>query len=87
MYCMAADLRSGSGDDDGVLHGAVFFELAHHVGDGRVLLTNGDVDTFNAGAFLVNDGVDGNRGLTSLAVTNNQLTLTATDRAPWRRWT
>ena len=44
------------------------------------LLTNGHVDTFNAGAFLVDDGVDGNSGLTGLTVTDDQLALTATDR-------
>ena len=58
----------------------MLFQLAYHVGDGRLLLTNSDVDTLNAGTFLVDDGVNGHGSLTSLAVTDDQLTLTTTYR-------
>ena len=70
----------GRGNHDGVLQRAVLFEFAHHVGDGRGLLANRNVDTLNAGALLVDDGVDGHRGLTGLAVTDDQLALATTDR-------
>ncbi len=73
-------IGGAGGDHDGVLHGAVLFELAHHVGDGRLLLTDGHVDTGDAGAFLVDDRVDGDRRLTDLTVADDQLALTAADR-------
>src|SRR5690606_38968380 len=50
-------------DDDGVLHGAVLFKLAHHGGDRRGLLSDGHVDTFDAGTLLVDDRVHGDGGL------------------------
>jgi hypothetical protein len=56
-----------------------FFQLAHHVGDGRLLLADGNVDTLNAGIFLVDDRVDRHRGLTGLTVTDDQLTLATAD--------
>ena len=36
--------RSGSSDDDGVLHGVVLLEGLDKLGDGGSLLTNGNVD-------------------------------------------
>ena len=60
---------------DGVGQGASFFQLAYHVGDGRLLLTNGDVDAADAAVFLVDDGVDGQSSLTDLTVTDDQLAL------------
>merc|ERR1712000_153967 len=68
------------GNHDGVIHGTVLFQLAHNGGNGRLLLTDGNVDTLDAGVFLVNDRVDGDSGLTDLTVTDDQLTLAATDR-------
>src|SRR5690606_2725617 len=68
------------GNDDGVFQRTVLFQLAHHVGNGRLLLTDRDVDTLNAGIFLVDDGVDGDRGLTDLTVTDDQLTLATANR-------
>jgi hypothetical protein len=70
----------GGGNDDGVFHRAVLFELAHDVGDGRSLLTDSHVDTEEVLALLVDDGVDRDSGLAGLAVANDQLALTATDR-------
>ena len=58
----------------------MLFQLAHHVGNGGLLLTDGDVDTLNAGVFLVDDRINRYRGLTNLTVTNDQLTLTTADR-------
>ena len=60
-----------------VLHGAIFFQGAHNVGDGRHLLADGHIDALNTAALLVDNGVDSNRGLTNLAVANNQLSLAA----------
>ncbi len=54
--------------------------LAHHVGDGRSLLADRDVDALNAGALLVDDRVDGHRRLAGLAVADDQLALAAADR-------
>src|SRR5690606_17160067 len=72
--------RSGGGHDDGVFHGAVLFELAHHVVDRGSLLTHGNVDTFHAIALLGDDGVHGHGGLAGLAVADDQLALAAADR-------
>ena len=58
----------------------MLFELAHHVGDGRLLLADGDVHALNAGRLLIDDGVDGHGGLAGLAVTDDQFALTAADR-------
>src|SRR5690554_7831727 len=67
------------GNHDGVVHGAVLFQLAHNRGNGRLLLANGNVDTLDAGVLLVDDRVDGDSGLTDLTVTDDQLTLATTD--------
>ena len=72
-------IGGGSRDHDSVLHGAVLFQLAHHGGNGGGLLADGDIDTFNAGAFLVDDGIDGDSGLTDLAVADDQFPLAAAD--------
>ena len=72
--------RCGGGNDDGVCHGAVLFQLAHHVGHRAGLLADRDVDALNAGTLLVDDGVDGQRGLAGLAVADDQLALAAADR-------
>src|SRR5690606_14323170 len=72
-------IGSACGNDDRVFHGAVFFELAHDGGDRRLLLADGNVDTLNAGAFLVDDRVDGDSRFTNLAVTDDQLALAAAD--------
>merc|ERR1719167_98621 len=73
----------GGRDDDGVLHGVGVSEPLHNLGDGGPLLANSNVDTVQlllgivslVEALLVDDGVDGNGGLASLSVTNDQLTL------------
>merc|ERR1712018_621188 len=79
--------RSGVGgggrDDDGVLHSVGVSEPLHNLGDSGPLLANGDVDAVQlllgvislVEALLVDDGVNGNGGLASLPVTDDQLTL------------
>ncbi len=71
---------SGGGNDDGVVHGAVLLELVDHLGDRRALLADGDIDADDVLPLLVDDGVDGNRGLAGLAVADDQLALAAADR-------
>ncbi len=58
----------------------MFFQGAHDVGDRRHLLADSHVDTLNARTFLVDDGIDRDRGLTDLAVTDNQLALASANR-------
>ena len=61
-------------------HGAVLFELANHIGDRGGFLADGDVDTFDAGVLLIDDGIDGDGGLADLAVADDQFALAAPDR-------
>ena len=72
-------LGGGRGDDDGVFHRAVFFELAHHVRDGRSFLTDRNVDTHHVFALLVDDRINRNGSLTGLTVADDQLALATTD--------
>ena len=78
---------SGSGDDDRVLHGVVLLQGLDELGDGGPLLSDGDVDTVQllrlvgrvVEPLLVEDGVEGDGGLSGLTITNDQLSLTSTD--------
>lgn len=81
-------LRSGFGgrgdDDGGVIHRAIFFEDGFDAGDGGLFLTDGNVDAEDGlisfvGAFLVDDGVDGDSRFAGLTVTDDQLALSASD--------
>ena len=78
-YLKGAGSRGRSGHDDGVLQGAVLAQRLDGLGDGGALLTDGDVDALHAEATLVDDGVDGDRGLAGLAVADDQLALATTD--------
>ena len=80
MYCMRRRVRCRRRNHDGVFHRTVFFQLANDVGNRGILLADRNIDTLNAGALLIDDGIDSHGGLTGLAVTNNQLALTTTDR-------
>merc|ERR1719384_529714 len=76
-------VRGGGRDDNGVLHGVSVSEPLHNLGDGGPLLANGDVDTVQlllgiiglVESLLVDDGVNGDGGLASLPVSDDQLTL------------
>lgn len=80
-------LRGSSSNDDGVLQGVVLLKGLDKLSDGGTLLTDGNVDTVEllglivggVDALLVKDGVKSDGSLTSLTITNNQLTLTTTD--------
>merc|ERR1719220_1991082 len=76
-------VRGSGRDDDGVLHGVGVSEPLYNLGDSGPLLADGDVDTVQlllgvislVKALLVDDGVNGDGGLASLSVTDDQLTL------------
>ena len=80
-------LRGSSGNDDRVVHGVGILEGSDDVGNGRSLLANGRVDavkllssvTLVEVFLLVENSINGNSGLTSLSVTNDQLTLASTN--------
>src|SRR6185436_9670042 len=67
-------------DHDGVVHRPVLLERLHDLRDGRLLLADRDVDADDVLALLVDDRVDGHRGLAGLAVADDQLALSAADR-------
>lgn len=82
-----SSLGSSGSNDDGVLHSVVLLKGLDELGDGGTLLTDGNVDTEEllaviGGAvptLLVKDGVKGDGSLSSLTVTDDQLTLTTAD--------
>ncbi len=73
-------LGAGGSHDDGVVHRPVLLEGGGEAGDGLRVLPDADVDADQVLALLVDDGVDGDRRLTSLAVPDDQLALAAADR-------
>ena len=84
----ACCVRCGRCHDGGVLQRAASLKGVADSCNGGCLLANSHVDASNlllgvTGSpvvLLVQNGVDRDSGLTGLAVTNDQLTLTATDR-------
>jgi len=78
-----SSLGSSGSNNDGVLEGIVLLKGLDELSNGGSLLTNGNVDTVEllglirtvVPSLLVEDGVNGNGGLTGLTITNNQLTL------------
>ena len=67
----------------------MIFKDLHNVGDGGSLLADSDVDAVKLlgvlsvgvveGGLLVDDGIDGDGSLSSLSVTNDQLSLASTN--------
>ncbi len=78
----------GGGDDDGIIHRALFFQRAHQLRDGRTLLPDRDIDAEQLRTVvaalvahaLIDDRVDDHRCLTGLPVADDQLPLAAADR-------
>ena len=71
-------------DNDGVIHCTLLPESVDDGGNGRSLLSDGDVDTIDGlpcfvVCSLIDDGVDGNGSLPSLSVTDNQFSLSSAD--------
>ena len=75
-----ARLRSRCRDDNRVVHRTGLFERIHQCCDGGTLLSDCDINTNDILALLVQDGVECNRRLSGLAVADDQLSLTASDR-------
>src|SRR5258708_743297 len=73
-------IRSTRQHDDGVLERIVLLEFTDDTSNFGFLLTDRDINTNYVLAFLVDDGVDRNGGLTGLAIANDQFTLPAADR-------
>ncbi len=75
-------------DDDRVFQSAMLFEHLHELRDGGALLADRDIDAIQLLVFvrlrvkrlLVQDRVERDRGLASLAVADDQLALAAADR-------
>ncbi len=67
-------------DDDAVAERVGLFEDAHHLRDRRLLLADRVVDADDVLVALIDDGVDGHRGLAGLPVADDQLALAAADR-------
>ena len=79
MYWRAAGSLAQARNHDGVVHGAVFAQRLHHLGDRGFLLTHGDIDTDDAAVFLVDDGIHADGRLADLAVADDQFALPAPD--------
>ena len=85
---VAGGIRGRRSNDRRVLHCSGLLKSRANRSDRRPLLTDGDIDASNllvnvAGkpvVTLVNDRVQSDCGLTGLTVTNDELTLTTTDR-------
>ncbi len=73
-------VRGVGGDHDRVVERTVVTQRLSNLRNLTDLLADTDVDADNAGVFLVDDGVDTYRCLAGVAVSNDQLTLSTTDR-------
>ena len=77
-------LGGGGSHDDAVLHGILLLKGLDELGDGGTLLSDGNVDAVKllgligslVPSLLVQHGVESDGSLTSLTITNDQLTLT-----------
>src|SRR5664279_4761624 len=65
--------------DNGVIHRTLFPQYGHGFGNRGSALADGAIDTQDIQITLVEDGIDGNGGFASLAVSQNQLPLAAPD--------
>ena len=80
-------ISGGGNNDDTVFQTVSFFENVDKLRDGRLFLSDGDVDAvqffgfiaFVVESFLVQDGIKSNGGFTGLSITNDQLSLTSTN--------
>ncbi len=58
----------------------MLFEFSHHRRHRRRFLADRYIDTFNAGAFLIDNRIDRDRCFANLPVADDQLSLAATNR-------
>ena len=73
-------IRCCSGNDDGVIHSLVVAQSLHELCYCGLLLTYSYIDTDNILSLLVNDSIDSDSCFTCLPVSDDQLTLSLTDR-------
>ena len=73
-------LRRAGGDDDAVAQCVGFFEDAHDLRNGGLLLPDRVVNADDVFVVLIDDGVDRDGRLAGLAVADDQLALAASDR-------
>jgi hypothetical protein len=75
-------IGSGSCNNNTVIHGSLLIKLSHKLGNGGSLLSNSNINTSKGIllGLLVNNGINGNSGLSSLTISNDQLTLSTSDR-------
>lgn len=83
-----SSFRSRGRNNDAVLHSIVLLKSLDKLSDSRSLLTNSHVDTVEllglvitrVPSLLVQHGIKSDGSLSGLTITNDQLTLTTTDR-------
>ncbi len=81
-------IRSSSCDHDGIFESAAFFEDLNELSNSRTLLADSDIDAIKlffvwavvVDWLLVKEGIENDRGLAGLTVTDDQLALTTANR-------
>ena len=73
-------IRCCSGYDDSVIHSVVVGESLHQLCYCGLFLADCYIDTDNILTLLVNDSIDSDSCFTCLPVSDDQLTLSLTDR-------
>src|ERR1700676_2307727 len=79
-YSPIAQPAYGARNCSGAGSGAVGLERCLDLGNLLGVLPDRHIDADDPGVILVDDRVDGDRGLPGLAITDDQLALTAADR-------
>src|SRR5579862_886707 len=77
-------LRGSGSNDNRVLHGIIFLECFNQLRNSRTLLSDSNIDTIEllcliaavVPTLLIQNGIEGHSSLSSLTITNDQLTLT-----------
>ena len=85
IISQSSRICSCSSDHNGIIHCALLLKGLHQTGDSRSLLAYCHIYTINRLACLIRrtlieDRIDCDRSLTCLTVTDDELTLTTTDR-------
>mmetsp|Transcript_20650 Transcript_20650/g.30471 ORF Transcript_20650/g.30471 Transcript_20650/m.30471 type:complete len:245 (+) Transcript_20650:868-1602(+) len=73
---------SGSSNNDTVVHGTLLIKLSYKLSNSGSLLSNTNVNTSKGLllGLLVNNGINGDSSLSSLTISNDQLTLSTSNR-------
>ena len=72
-------------DNSGILHGSVCLKLSYNLCYRRCFLPNGNINTIDrfirfVSRFLIDDGVHRNSGFSCLPITDNQFSLSTSNR-------